>query len=157
MLHCKNVFIIDGQGDENGQERPSKKRYIFGNHCQQWWKETVHILGCSLNEVVTQKKEEAEKKGKTQLISINTNNEKRKCRCRVGTTTTSEHLLLQRGSTHTDLVAFAETWHELMVQLVKVTQVATTIERPASCSQRSRLTLNHLHTQTQQAIIQSTK
>lgn len=60
MFHCENILVVDSQGDEDGQKRPGKKRYIFGNHRQQWWEETVHILWCSLKETGT--KEEEEKK-----------------------------------------------------------------------------------------------
>lgn len=60
MFHCENVLVVDSQGDEDGQKRAGKKRYIFGNHREQWWEETVHVLGCSLNETTTkeEKKEE---------------------------------------------------------------------------------------------------
>lgn len=45
---------------------------------------------------------------------------------------------------NTDLVAFAEAWHEFMVQLIKMTQVTSTIKWPASRSERARLSLDHL-------------
>lgn len=47
-----------------------------------------------------------------------------------------------KGST--DLVAFAEARHELMVQLVKMTQVTSAVERPTPCPQRTGLSLDHL-------------
>lgn len=50
----------------------------------------------------------------------------------------------QHKNCYTDLVAFAKTWHELVVQLIKVTQVTPTIERPAPGSKRTRLPFDHL-------------
>lgn len=58
---------------------------------------------------------------------------------------------------HTDLIAFAEAWHELVVQLVEVSQVTAAIQRPASRPQRTRLPLDYLETSTRSTTVLITK
>lgn len=68
MFYCENVLVVDRQGDEDSQKRPGKKRNVFGHHSQERREETVHILGCSLNQN-RKKKEEEEKKEEVDLIT----------------------------------------------------------------------------------------
>lgn len=62
MFHCENILVVDGQGDENSQKGAGEERHILGDHCQQWRKEAVHILGRSLHVKVTMWEEQEEKK-----------------------------------------------------------------------------------------------